>query len=107
MRKPVQSADPLTDVPEWPEEKSSAPTIYTTYPYSVPCGRPRYAALSTLDLQVEDTSCGHTGAGTIRAIARYVDTCRTHGVPAFTTDIPSSGALDGIGADRRSDGSVA
>ena len=86
---------------------SKVPTIYTAYPYSVPGARPRYAALSTLDLQVDDTSFGHTGVGTIRAIARYADTCRTHGVPAFTTDIPSSGALDGIGADRRSDGSVA
>ena len=47
--------------------------------YSVPGGRPRFAALSTRDLQVEDTSFGHTGAGTIRAIACYASVVHRSG----------------------------
>ena len=66
---------------------------------SVPGGRPRYAALSTLSLRVEAASFGHTAASTLRDIARYVDTCRTHGVAAFTLDGRSSRGADGTGAD--------
>ena len=54
--------------------------------YAVPGGKPRYAAVSTLALQVEEVSFGTAAGGTQRAIARYADTCRVHRVPAVTRD---------------------
>lgn len=61
--------------------------------YAVSGGRRRYAALSTLALQVEAAVFASAAEGTLRAIARYADTCRAHRVPAFTLDPGPDGLL--------------
>lgn len=60
----------------------------------------RAAAISS---RIEAAGFGHTAADTLQGIARYVDTCRTHGVPAVTIDGPTSDGADGTGAGPGSD----
>jgi len=68
--------------------------------YAVSGGRPRYAALLTLAVQVEGVSFGNSTDGTLRAIARYVDTCRMHRIPAFTLDPASDELLPEVPGQR-------
>lgn len=89
----IHSGTPAGFVPFVPGRPCLTRLPFLLLRYAVSGGRPRYAALATLALQVEAVGFGNAAGGTLRAVARYADTCRMHRVPAFTLDAGPGGLL--------------